>query len=231
MSSEITPFQESLKNELLAVCDEEYASTLELTPKDISNIEKYAKNILSGQKAFLPAICVASRCSYKATCPLLKIGKAPISKQCPFEIIMIRKWQDEYAASLDINLDDKSEKSLLEDLVEIDILNARANSILGDEGLTVDNPIGISEATGEAITRQELHSIVILKEKIHKRKDGILKSFLATRESKANTNSTKEDITQYIARLKDKANALEKAHKTIVDAEVTETTGEVKNVW
>jgi len=142
---------------------------------------------------------------------------------CPFEQLYMEKWRDEYIVSLKADWDDKIERALVMELVEIDILNARANAYLATEGFIMENVVGINEQTGEALIRKEEHIALSVKTKVQARRDKILKSMVATRESKTKLfTSMKDDASTYSAKLREHARQLKEQHdvNVVMDGEI-----------
>jgi hypothetical protein len=100
------------------------------------------------------------------------------------EMALMGTWKAQYEGSLEADWNDKVERQAVMDLVEADILSARANGIIAVEGFIMENAIGISEATGEPIFRKEKHVALEVKDMIHRRKERLLKSLILTREMK-----------------------------------------------
>lgn len=215
--------EDPIIKDLVRDSDEESINQIRLTPRELKQLKKYAIMIRYGDHNLIPMICTGSRCIVKARCPLLEFGKSPIGKVCPFESFALIQWQKDYIESLKVEIEDKVERSQILDLVEADILNARANIVLADEGFIMENPIGIDENTGEPITRKEEHIALKLKERAQNRKDKILKAFLATREQKLKTmEAMRKDPTEYMAELREKARRVSEKHDKAIDAEFVE---------
>lgn len=210
---------------LVKFCDEDYVKNLKLTPDEIKKIGKYLTIYSYGDFQSVPQLCVGTSCILAGQCPLVKIGRPPLGFACPFERLYMKKWRQEYIDSLNADWDDKIERALVMELVEVDILNSRANAYLAKEGFIMENIVGINEQTGEPMMRKEEHIALRLKEKVQARRDRILKSMVATREAKAKLlTSMKEDASVYISRLREKAKELEEKHnkKIIVEGEINE---------
>ena len=204
--------------------DDNIITNLKLTEKEIVKLKKYAIMIRYGDYNVLPMMCVGERCICRLRCPLLDMGKVALGKECPFERYALMQWQADYIKALAIDIDNKVERQQVMEIVEADILNARANVVLSDEGFIMENPIGINENTGDAITRREEHVALKLKDRAQNRKDKIWKSFLTTREQKLKV-ALQKDPTEILAELREKARRLDEKHeKTIGAQEVIDAT-------
>lgn len=186
---ELAPLAESLNDRL--------RQELKLTPLEVKLVAKALEaQIYLGDQAALPMICLGPKCPVAASCPLQQIDKAPIGQRCPIELTMMSKWVSDYTKSLDADWTDKVERQAVMDLVEADILSMRANGILAAEGFILENAVGVSETTGNAIYRKEKHVALEVKDMIHKRKERLLKSLVLTREMKKKLGGLSGDPAQ-----------------------------------
>ena len=139
---------------------------------------------------------------------------------------LANKWKEEYTNSLQADWNDKVDRVLISELIEIDIMSARANTILADEGFIMNNPIGVNEQTGAPIMRKEIHVAMNLKELLYKRRSKLLKELIATREAKAKfMKDMVGDPSEYAAALRRKAEAIQENRdkvKVIDAAEIEE---------
>jgi hypothetical protein len=190
---------ESLKFELTPFCDTKYIDSLDLTDSDWLLIEKTLRSFATGSYNSIPMVCAGDKCVHSKICPFQTLRKAPLSKQCPFEWNMIIVWKEQYVKTLGIKDEDKVEQTMLQDLIESDIMISRANAILGDEGFIMENAVGVNENTGEVAYRKEVHAAVLIKEKAQARKDKLLKAFLATREAGLKGAKELDDISKKMA--------------------------------
>jgi hypothetical protein len=145
--------------------------------------------------------------------------------------MLMHKWKDEYVKSLDVDWSDRTERTLIMELIEIDILNARANTTLSTDGFIMENPVGINEQTGEAIMHKQKHIALELKELMYNRRSKVLKEMIATREAKAKlVEGMKLDPSVYAAKLREKAEKLKDKHEEIkiIDANYVEEIDENK---
>ena len=156
---------------------------------------------------------------------LQQIDKAPIGQECPIELALMNKLKDELVLSLDVDWNDRIERQAVMDLVETEILQARANGILSEEGFIMENVVGIAENTGEPIMRKEKHIALEVKDMIYKRKERLLKSLVATKEMKKKLNIGGKDPSKkesdLLKRLRNaKARDDEESKVVIKDAEI-----------
>ena len=174
-----------------------------LDDKAVESVLKHANRFRGGTLSLSVTVCSRDNCVYKQLCPLLRETREPVGKMCPFEAYAVDTWLAEYAGSLKVDLEDKTDRSQIMELVEADILIARTNAILGSEGMLMLNPACVDPDSGQIIYRKEEHVAMIVKERAQKRRDKILKNFIATRDAKLKgTNKLGKELSEYIASLK-----------------------------
>jgi len=215
------PGIEEITNQLPEATKQE----LTLTPHQALELKQSLeqKSIL-GSQAMLPMICKGPECPIAKTCMLQQMNKAPVGQSCPLELALMDKLKDELVHSLDVDWEDRIERQSVMDLVETEILQARANGILSEEGFIMENVVGVSESTGEPIMRKEKHIALEVKDMIYKRKERLLKSLVATKEMKKKLNLGAKDPSKKESDLLDrlrKAKARDqKQTEVIKDAEI-----------
>jgi len=210
--------------DLIVGIDEDFAKAYMLTEKEIVELKKFALQVGIGDNNLVPMICTADNCILSKRCPMLLMKKPPAGKECPFERYVYNRWYNEYCDALAVDRENKVEREQIQDLVATDVLNLRANIVLGTEGFIMENPIAFNMDTGTVISRREQHVAMLIKEYAQNRKEKINKSFLATRETKAKAASAlRKDLTEYLAFLREKG-----AKTKAVDAEVSEVKTEEK---
>lgn len=193
----------------------------EKTAAEIEKIKRYILKMSCGSSSFMSLICRGESCIYRSSCELLKKDstlKAPLGKACPFERYWQKKWFNDYKEAVQIDINDRVEVSQVNDLVEIEIMKARVNAILAEEGIKIDVVVGVDPDSGMPLTTQQQHYAINIKDINDRRKDKILKSLLATREAKTSAMGKKiGDISDLIQ----KAMTVYKQHNSpVVQAEV-----------
>jgi len=220
-------------HELIAHCDEDYIANMELSDDEVKRVKKAMKKNIVSTGASVPMICRAEQCEFSKTCPLMEINKPPAGKICPVELYLLNKWKEEYKESLGVDWNDKVDRALTSELLELDIIGSRANSLLANEGLIMENVVGINEQTGEPVTRKEKHIALDVKEMVYKRRSKLLQEMIATREAKAKfMHDLRGDPAQYAANLRKKAEELKKKHANVIDVggdEILEVDNEVQS--
>lgn len=155
--------------------------------------KKAAMSMLStktGMYARIPLVCKADLCPYAHSCMLLKYDLAPAGEPCPKETAEIEL---RYAAyNDDFGLDESSftDRNLVSDLINYDIMLDRLKSLLvKEEVLVVDIVAGIAE-NGEEYTQPIVSKTWEAYERVEKKRNNIYDLMVATR--KAN-KSNKDD--------------------------------------
>lgn len=208
-------------SDLVKYCDEEFLANFKLNDAELKRLKHSLKNNFLMPNSNIPMICQGNKCVLKALCPLIDLKKFPLGKKCPLELLLANKWKEEYVTSLKADWNDKVDRTLISELIEIDIMSARANTILSDEGFIMDNPVGVNEQTGAPIMRKEIHVAMSLKELLYKRRSKLLKEMIATREAKAKfMKDMVGDPSEYAAKLRAKAAAIQenRNNMTVIDA-------------
>lgn len=148
--------------------------------------KKAAMSMLStktGMYARIPLVCKADMCPYAHSCMLLKYDLAPMGEPCPKETAEIEL---RYAAyNEDFELDEASftDKNLVSDLINYDIMLDRLKALLvKEEVLVVDVVTGITEQ-GEEFTHPEVSKTWEAFERVEKKRNNIYDLMLATRKA------------------------------------------------
>jgi len=221
---EIVNIEHPVIQEIIKYYSDEHIDGITFTEREMERIIRYAQSLNYGTAVWVPLICTGQAlCVYKHVCPI--IDKAPLGKKCIWEMQAVQKWFDDYVQSLEVDTNDKIERSQIMELVEADILNARASAVLGREGFVMENPVGTNPDTGETIFHKELHIAMQIKEKAQFRRDRIMKAFIATRDSKVKSmKGMVADSTEYFAKLREKAAQIVAKHEAVtVEAKPSDT--------
>lgn len=138
----------------------------------------------TGMYSRIPLLCKSETCPYAETCPLLPYNLAPHGEACPIETAQI---EIRYAGyETDFDLDDASftDKNLVAELINHDIMLERCKSLLTKEGVLVTDVVaGIAE-NGEEFYRPEVSKHWEAYERIEKKRNEIYNLMMATRKDK-----------------------------------------------
>jgi len=142
---------------------------------------------------------------------------------CPIELFFMDKWKDDYTKSLDADWEDKIDRQAIMDLVETDILQARANGIVAKEGFIMENVAGVSPTTGTPFYRKEKHIALDVKDMVYRRKERLLKAMIATREMKNKLGMRRGDPSTRESDLLERVRkAQDRDVKEVRDADIVE---------
>lgn len=165
----------------------------------------------AGLYSSVPMICRGMQCKYHERCPLVRINMAPYGEACAMEASRVTELFDKYIHELRIDPNDPDsfvDLGFVKELIDIDISLERANKAIAVDGDFIKDVVVAVGNDGRALKKPELHQAIILKEKMQKRKDSILKQLIATREGKmAAKQHSSIDPTQFAANIIEQAMA------------------------
>lgn len=216
MSNEITPKSEELESLVPQLA--ELPPEWKISEKGMRAVNMAAAmaNTKHGLYASIPLLCKAEACPYADVCPLVSIDMAPQGERCPLEIARILKKYQDYTTDLDIDPVNGNiiDLTLVKDLIDLDIQIIRADNKMAIDGDFIQEVvIGISEATGEAITSPAIHKAVEYKDRLLKKRHDVLQLLNSTRKDKAGDKLTVSiDPSTYAARLMEQA----AAHRKVI---------------
>ena len=207
--------------EIIDQMDDDTKNALYLTDKEIIQLRADLKRNVLSETYHSPMICKASDCVMAKRCPLEKIGKAPLAKVCPVELMLVNRWKDEYIHGMDVDWSDRVDRMQVIELIEIDLVKNRASNMLAEHGLTQEVFVGIDD-TGSPVNQTIVNLAFEVKQTLSNRRSKVLKEMIATRESKAKfLKDVGRTPDEYAASLRERAEELEKKHVNdkIIDAE------------
>jgi|10_taG_2_1085330.scaffolds.fasta_scaffold15055_6 hypothetical protein len=146
-------------------------------------------------------------CPYAHTCPLVAAGKPPLGSVCPFEDAMIDSYLSSYMTELEVRAENIIEMAQLKDVITIDLLLQRSTGVLADNGLADENVVAVLQKPGQeasVLYRKDLSHALMAMDKLLMRKERILKSLRATRESRAGDMTKALDPATIMAQIRNK---------------------------
>lgn len=168
--------------------------------------KKAAMSMLStknGMYARIPLVCKAQGCPYAESCMLIKYNLAPLGEPCPKEAAEIELRYAAYDKDFDLDVSSFTDKNLVSELINYDIMLDRLRALLvKEEVLVVDIVAGIGE-NGEEFTQPAVSKTWEAYERVEKKRNNIYDLMLATRKS----NKTNKDdegaksITQVVSEI------------------------------
>ena len=182
-------------------------SKIEMTPEQAIKLRNLAIRMKFGTSAMMPLKCLGgSKCPIKL-CPFTK-EQWPIGQPCPLETRFVQVKTKSYVEDLGIDFDSPTEMSLINRLVELDLMDFRANAGLSsdDDAQTLLQRIVSSsgEFTNEMLA---VHPLVEIKDKHHRQRMQILESLVATRKERYKKAASlkkndDEDAAHHLAKMK-----------------------------
>lgn len=143
-------------------------------------IQNAVLNMSSGVLFTFLLECKAEKCVYGVSCPFYSTKKFPKGEKCPMERALAEKWTREYMEQFDVSFRDRTDVTMIQTLVEIDVEIMRAKAELSSEGF---KEVVVTETERSKTFSKKLNELIIAVEKWHEKRMRILKALNATRES------------------------------------------------
>lgn len=153
----------------------------------------------SGLYAKIPITCKTDSCPYASSCALLPYGLAPLGEKCPWETAMIETRYAAYVEDYDLDEASFTDKTIISELVNIDIMLERTKALLSAEQVPITEVVAGMTESGEEFTRPEVSKAYELYERNLNRKDKILESMLGTRKSRKGQSEETTSISDLLA--------------------------------
>lgn len=164
--------------------------------------KKAAMSMLStktGMYARIPLVCKADGCPYAESCSLLPYNLAPFGEPCPMETAQIELRYAGYEKDFGIDMSSFTDKNLVSDLINHDIMLERCKALLNKDGiLVVEVFAGVTEQ-GDVYTRPEVSKHWEAYERIQKKRNDIYELMLATRKNKKGETGEQNSLTMMMA--------------------------------
>ena len=167
--------------------DLEFYSNIELTDEQARQFKGVAIRLKHGLTATIPIVCTGNRCFAKDLCLFSKEQNYPLTRKCPFESIILNGRVKSWMEDLDVDHDNTAEMSLINELVECEILEHRVgihlSGINDPEAATLLHTT-ISESEHATMENLDIHPILEVRDRIHRRKQKILEALAASPREK-----------------------------------------------
>lgn len=199
-------------------------SDIELTAEEAQRFANHVRRMKTGVSAFLPKLCPGpEKCLMRKRCPLTE--RFPIGRACPLEVGYIKEKTRNYIEALSVKADNPYEMALINNLVELDVMEYRANIALSDDsedGSRLLRKDYHETKTGALVEMVGPHPLLEVKERIQRKRLQILESFTATRKEeykKAAALKKKDtgDISHQLSELRGAVKSLSKVSKSRSD--------------
>lgn len=164
--------------------------------------EKAAMAMIStkhGMYAKVPIVCKAESCPYAFQCELLKYKLAPLGERCPLETARMSEEFAGYAREFDIDSASQTDRTLISEIISMDILLDRCQTLMAKEGTPViDILAGISDS-GEEIMQPAVSKAWEAFQSISKRRNENMQLMMATRRDRKNMQDEKDNQKDILA--------------------------------
>lgn len=161
-------------------------SDIQMTPDEARRVHSHLQKLSTGATAMVPMFCGGDRCPTKDRCPLYAINKAPVGRQCLIEAQLITEWTIRYMEEYDIDPNNFTEVTMINELADLQILEMRINTNLSkpeNAALIINQSVGI-DRDGDPIIQQVVSPLMDLKERIAGRRSKIIKLMVGDRQEK-----------------------------------------------
>lgn len=185
-------------------------SSIKMTPKQALRFKNTFIRMTHGVSAAIPMLCTGAKCPNKI-CVFHETKTYPYGLQCPYEARMIQYLFKSYMEDLGVDPESPTELTLINELVEADILSYRANLGLSggiDEEATTLLKTSVIEKGDHLAETTVVHPLLEVKERANRTRMRILESLAATRREKykkaaALKKSEESDASTFLAELRE----------------------------
>ncbi|MBU1134831.1 MAG: hypothetical protein KJ569_07975 [Candidatus Omnitrophica bacterium] len=160
-----------------------------LTREDAKKLQRYMISLMTGSTAVAPLICCGPRCPTSNVCPFI-VGEMaatpPLGRSCPVEAAVMKQKKRMYIDEYGISMESPTELSLIDELVLIEIYEARVAAQLAkeqDANLTAEVVIG-ADREGEPILSRQVSPLWEIMERLSSKKHRIIKRMVGDRQEK-----------------------------------------------
>lgn len=213
--------EESKFFDFLELSEDDY-SDIELTPKQAIQLRNYALRMKFGTSAMMPLKCIGPKCPIKS-CPFRSENNYPLGKPCPLELRFIQAKTQSYMEDLSVTVDNITDMGLINRLVEIDLMDFRANAALSADEEAQTLLYNMTTSNGDYTSETIIvHPILEIKERHHRQRMQILEAFAATRREKykkaaALKKGDSDDAAHHMAKMRKAWDHFQKGGFTSID--------------
>jgi len=162
---------------------------LNLTKEELISLKNGMRRLSTGLRSSIPIKCYGEKCPFKMQCPLAKMGKMPIGKQCPIEEMLMDTYTKRYIDEFEVHPDSMSEVTTMTMLAATHIMEMRAFMTLGkdDDGESPDgfikNVVGFNN-DDQPIEQIQEHPAYNMIERAWRWRKNLLESLVGTRRER-----------------------------------------------
>lgn len=200
----------------------DFFNFLEIPLGDYSNLEKamtpaaalkfrnHVVRMRYGTSAAIPMVCPGNKkCPMRNRCPFSEIQTFPIGEPCPLEVNLVQVWTKNYIEEFSVDTESITAMSLLNRLVELDLLDYRANiglSGVRDEEAPTLLKTTFMETDKSTMETVAMHPLIDAKSRFHNERTKILEALVATprekyRKDQALGQKQESDAAQHMAKM------------------------------
>ena len=154
----------------------------------------------TGMYARIPLICKSDNCPYAETCAMLPYNLAPYGEPCPMETAQIDLRYQGYVQDFG-EMSSFTDKNLISDLINHDIMLERCKALLSTEGVLVQEVFAGVTEQGDVYTRPEVSKHWEAYERVQKKRNDIYDLMLATRKNKKGETQEADSLTKMVAEM------------------------------
>lgn len=195
-------------------------SNIKLTDEQALRFRNHVIKMKYGVSAAIPRLCSGERC-FNKLCPFHEEKVYPLTQPCLLETRLVQTLIADYVRDLDVDPESVSEMTLINKLVECDLIDYRINLGLAgghDEEAVSLLRTNIMEGDKASSETMVVHPLLDAKEKFQRIRSQILESLAATRREKykrAAALKEKEgtDASTFLSELQEKFGKIVSANK------------------
>lgn len=207
------------------------------TPEEANRIHNHLMKLSTGSAAMTPMYCGGPKCPFADRCPLQQVNKAPIGKQCIIEVQLIRDWIMKYFEEFDVDPNNFTEVSYINELADIMVQDMRLNMILAkpeNATMLMDQVVGV-DSEGDPIVQKQISPYMQVKEQLANRRSKIIKLMVGDRQEKYKKEAALKvrldsDPSSQMAAMRNKLESLKRELDSVAKQVVQEETEEKQKV-
>lgn len=193
-----------------------------MTPEAALKFRNHVVRMNIGTSAAIPMLCPGpEKCNIGLRCPFTVIKKYPVTEPCPLEIDLVQTRTRSYIEELSIDPESMTQMILINRLVELDLLDYRANIGLSggrDEEAPSLLKTTITETDQSTTESVDIHPLLNAKSKFHSERLKTLEALVATRrerykKAQAIGISESTDAAKHMSELSELVKAMKKKAK------------------
>ena len=148
-------------------------------------ISKHLNSMKSGLYSVFPIPCKGQGCPYRQSCLAAQnIMEPPLGEPCVIEVAKIEQLIVGYANDFDINSSSATDRVLIQELIQIDLLMDRCQCLMSQEGDVLQEVTMGTTEDGEVYTQPVVSRYLDAWDRLSRRRQSLLDEMLGTRKSR-----------------------------------------------